>query len=194
MNLVKVPGTDVKYPNVCACCAGRSSTTIEIRKEDLASLAKAGLLAAAGSSGAGLHRQSRAVKVPHCDACSRHVRWKRSGGWLGVVLHVPVNAFLGLLLGMIVAILANAAGWVDTVDLLEPNWLIVGLFVAAGVALALATIRFRPLGPLGRNHARENIAAEIAGFNGQEIALRCYNDAFAQKLVEANPGAALARG
>ena len=154
-------------------------------------LAKAGMKAAAGVSGAGLLRESRAVRVPYCKLCSRHVRWKRSGGWLGVVLHVPVNAFFGLLLGFFVAALAGAAG-IGGADasLDHPSWLIVVAFVAGGVALALMTMRWRPQGPLGREHAREGDSLEIARFSPSEIVLRCHKDGFADKLREANPGSA----
>lgn len=194
MKLVRVPGQDVTYPEVCACCLARSTTTIEVRKEDLAALAKAGLMAVAGRSGAGLLRDSRAVKVPYCKACTGHVRWKQSGGWLGVALHVPVNAFFGLLLGFFVALLAGAAGLAgESASLDHPNWFIVGAFVAAGVALAAATARWRPRGPLGRSHAREGGGVEIARFTQAEIVLRCYNDGFAARLIEANPGSALSR-
>ncbi len=194
MKFVRVPGQDVTYPQVCACCLARSTTTLEVRKEDLASLAKAGLLVAAGSSGGGLMRENRAVKVPYCKECSGHVRWKQSGGWLGVVLHVPVNAFFGLLLGFLVALLAGAAGLAgESASLDHPNWFIVGAFVAVGVAFALATTRWRPRGPLGRAHARDGGGVEIARFNQAEIVLRCHNDGFAARLIEANPGSALSR-
>ena len=201
MKVVRVPGQDVKYPEVCACCLTKSTTTLEIRKEDLKALAlafsSAALRAAAGKStgGAGLLRESRAVKVPYCKMCSGHVRWKRSGGWLGVALHVPVNAFFGLVLGFFVATLAGAAGIGGAeFDLDHPNWFIVGTFVAGGLALGLMTMRWRPRGPLGRQHASEADALQIARFTGSEIVLRCHNDQFADKLREANPGSALSKG
>lgn len=54
MKLVRVPGQDVTYPEVCACCVAKSTGTLEVRKEDLAALAKAGLMAVAGRPMAGL--------------------------------------------------------------------------------------------------------------------------------------------
>lgn len=191
MDVIRIPGKDVSYPNVCACCTRPATTTVEIRKEDPGSLLTAAAMAAAGVGSAGLWRESRAAKVPYCAECSRHVRWRRSGGWLGVLLHVPVNAFFGLLLGVVVALMASAAGLFGgdgNID--HPNCFVVGAFVAAGVAFALATLRFRPKGRLGRNHARDALAVEIARFTKNEIALRCHSDAFAAKLIEANPGAA----
>jgi hypothetical protein len=197
MNLVRVPGQDVKYPAVCACCLNKSTTTLQIRKEDLKSLALAltsgALGAAAGKSTgrAGLRRDSRAVKVPYCKLCSGHVRWKRSGGWLGVALHVPVNAFFGLFLGFIVAALVGAAGIGGAeLDFDHPNWFIIAAFVAAGMALGLMTTRWRPPAPLRREHGSEGDALEIARFTGSEIVLRCHSDRFADRLQEANPGSA----
>lgn len=201
MKIVRVPGQDVKYPDACACCLMKSTTTLEIRKEDLKALAlalsSAAVRAAAGTStgGAGLLRESRAVKVPYCKACGDHVRWKRAGGWLGVALHVPVNAFFGLLLGFFVATLAGAAGIGGAEFSLDhPNWLIVGVFVAGGIAMGLMTMRWRPRHPLGRRHASEGDALQIARFTGSEIALRCQSDPFADKLREANPGSAISKG
>jgi len=184
----------VEYPDVCACCLAKAKTTVEIRKEDLAALAlavsTAALRASAGKSTrvAGLSRDSRAVKVPYCNTCAAHLRWKRQGGWAGVVLHVPVNAFFGLLIGFFVALLVGAAGIGGAeLDLDHPNWLIIGPFVAGGVVLALMTMRGRPRGPLGRQHATEGDAVQIARFTDEEIVLRCHNNRFAEKLVEANP-------
>ncbi len=200
MRIVRVPGRDVSYPAVCACCLAPSTTRLEVRKEDLKALALAlssvALRAAAGKAtgSAGLLRDSRAVKVPYCRMCSGHVRWKRSGGWLGVVLHVPVNAFFGLLIGFFVAALAGAAGIGGAefnVD--RPNWLIIGAFIAAGAALGLATMRWRPRSPLGRSHASDGDAIQIVRFTGSEIVLRCQSDSFANKVLEANPGSALSR-
>jgi hypothetical protein len=198
MRTVRVPGRDVQYPDVCACCLAKATTKIEVRKEDLAALAlavsSAALRASAGKStgGAGLLRDSRAVKVPYCTSCAGHLRWKRQGGWVGVVLHVPVNAFFGLLIGFFVALLVGAAGIGGAeLDLDHPNWLIIGPFVAGGVVLALMTMRGRPRGPLGRPHATEGDAVQIARFTGDEIILRCHNNRFAEKLGEANPGAAV---
>jgi len=194
MQVVRIPGKDVSYPNICACCTAPASTTMQIRKEDLKALATAAVLAAGGASGAGLWRESRAVKVPYCAECSKHVRWRRSGGWLGVVLHVPVNGFFALLLGFVIAVTASAAGlFGGDGDFDHPNWFIVWGFVSVGVAMALWTIRLRPKGPLGRNHAREKMAVEIARFTKNEIALRCHNEAFAAKLIEANPGSVPSR-
>src|SRR5262245_33746294 len=201
MKLVRVPGRYVSYPPVCACCLAKATHTLEVRKEDLKALAVAltvGAMRAAGgqsAAGAGSLRDSRAANVPYCPSCSGHVRWKRSGGWLGVVLHVPVNAFFGLLLGFIVAALVGAAGIGGAVlDLDHPNWFIVAAFVGGGVALALMNLRWRPQGPLGRLHAREADGLEIARFTGSEVVLRCHNDRFAEKLRQANPGAAFATG
>jgi hypothetical protein len=156
----------------------------------------AALRAAAGKStgGAGLLRDSRAVKVPYCRLCSGHVRWKRSGGWFGVALHVPVNAFFGLLIGFFVAALVGAAGIGGAeFNLDRPNWLIIGAFVAGGIVLGLMTMRWRPRGSLGRQHASKGDALQIARFTGSEIVLRCHSDQFADKLREANPASAFSK-
>lgn len=195
MKIVRVPGQDAKYPDLCACCLTKSTTTLQVSKEDLAALAlalsSAAARVAAGRStgGAGLLRDSRAVRVPYCKLCSGHVRWKRSGGWLGVALHVPVNAFLGLLIGFVIAALIGAAGIGGAeLDLDHPNWFIIGFFVAGGIVLGLMTMRWRPRGALGRQHASSGDAVQIARFSGSEIVLRCHNNQFADKLLEANPG------
>jgi hypothetical protein len=200
MKLVSVPGQAVNYPRICACCLAAATTAVEVRKEDvkafaLALTSAAVKLAAGRSAGtAGLLRDSRAVKVPYCQPCSGHLRWKRSGGWLGVALHVPVNAFFGLLLGFFIALLVGAAGIGGAnLDLDHPNWFIIATFVMAGVALAMLTMRWRPRGPLGREHASEGDAVEIARFTGAAIVIRCRNDRFADQLREANPGAAFSR-
>jgi hypothetical protein len=197
MKLVRVPGRDVDYPKVCACCLSPATKTVEIRKEDMKALAlalaSAAVKVAAGHSAgrAGSLRDSRAVRVPYCNACSAHLRWKRSGGWLGVALHVPVNAFFGLLLGFVVALLFGAAGVGGAeFDVDHPNWLIIGAFVAGGAALAMLTMRWRPRGPLGREHVTDGDAVEIARFTGAEIVLQCRSDRFAEKLRGANPGSA----
>jgi len=201
MKIVRVLGQDVKYPDVCACCLAKSTTTLEVRKEDLAALAlalssaAARVAAARSAGGAGLLRDSRAVKVPYCEVCSGHVRWKRSGGWLGVALHVPVDAFFGLLLGLVVAAVVGAAGIGGAeLDFDHPNWFVIGFFVAGGIVLGLMTMRWRPRGPLGRQHASNGDALQIARFTGSEIVLRCHNNQFADKLREANPGSALSTG
>ena len=52
------------------------------------------------------------------------------------------------------------------------------------------TMRWRPRGALGRQHASNGDAVNIARFSGSEIVLRCDNNQFADKLREANPGSA----
>ena len=108
-----------------------------------------------------------------------------------MALHVPVNAFFGLLLGFILALFVGAA--TGNLDLDHPNWFIVGGCGAIGVGLGLGTSRWRPKGPIVRPHTREGDAVEIARFSEAELVVRCHNDGFAAKLLETNPGAAFSR-
>jgi hypothetical protein len=193
MKLVRLPGHDLRYPDLCACCITRPTTLLEVRtsKAELVELTSglAGLVTGVPVGGSLAH--DLRLQVPYCGRCRGHVQWKRSGGWLGVVLHVPVNAVFGFVFGLLIALTLGAAGLVgETFDPSHPNWFIVGAGVTVGVALALRTTRFRPAGPLGPNHAREGQALEVARVSGSELVVRCHNDGFAARLIEVNRGAA----
>jgi hypothetical protein len=191
MKLVRLLGHDAVYPDVCACCMARATTLLEVRtsKAELVELT-AGLAGVVTGVPLGLAADLR-LRVPYCGPCRGHVQWNRSGGWLGVVLHLPVNAVFGFVFGLLLALTMGAAGLVgETFDPSHPNWLIVGAGVAVGVALALRSTRWRPKGPLGRNHAREAQALDIARVSSSELVMRCHNDGFAARLIEMNRHAA----
>lgn len=194
MRTVRVPGDTLSYPQVCACCMRPSGGTLEVRKEDLKRLAVAAVLASdAGGAAASLRRKG-ATKVPYCQECRNHIRWGRMGGWFGLVLSVLVDGFLGFLAGAAVCGILDifAITWYVQNPRLAP-YLICGAGVLLGVAVALGNLRWRPKDGLGRRHAREKDAVEIVGLGRGSMDLKFHNNAFAEAVIQANPGAEYSR-
>jgi len=193
MKTVRIVGGDVTYPNKCACCLQPPAGTLEVRKEDLkrlaaAAVASAAIRAAGGASSlGGKLRSSRAVQVPYCSSCLKHIKWNRLGAWLGVGLSALVNAFFGAMGGLLLYTMLSIAAE-DEKSGPKPE-LVIGACVAIGIAIALSQVRLRP-GHLDRSHAASGKdAVEIASFAGDAMSLRCHNNTFAGELVQANPGA-----
>ena len=195
MKTVRFGTSDVVYPVACACCLAPPQGRLKIEKEDMKSLAAAIAVKAAGGSTLLMNslRNTTATSVPYCRECMNHVGWTRMGGWLGVALSLVLNAFLGVLAGGLVLGFASV---------LEPERLkalgewgeygVVGTTVLIGVALTGFKVRLRPKGPLDRRHAKDGHSIEIGAVSADQLELICHNPRFAEQLVAANPGAALA--
>jgi hypothetical protein len=166
-----------------------------VRKEDLKRLAVAAVLAAdAGGAAASLRRRG-ATKVPYCQACRDHIRWARMGGWFGLVLSTLVDGFLGGLAGAFTFFVVDlfAFDWYLRHKEIVPP-LLIGAGALIGVAVALSNLRLRPQGGVGRRHARARDAVEIVGLGKDSMDLKLHNNAFAEAVVQANPGARYSHG
>lgn len=194
MKTVRVSSAKIQYPTKCACCLDAATTSLEVSKEDLKRLALAVAAGAAISSDGGPTslarrlRSRRALQVPYCSVCSKHVRWARMKGWVGVGLSMVVNAFFAALGGVLLhTFLSFAAEDEKSAPSLA---VVVGLCVLTGVAIALAQVRLKPAALDRRHVPGGRDAVEISSFNGETMVLRVHNDMFAAELLRANPGAA----
>jgi hypothetical protein len=171
---------------------GQPSGTLRMTKEDMKKWAVKAVVAGRSAIRAAEVDTTRVTDVPYCSECQAHVRWKRLGGILGVVLAAILYGVLGLLAGGLLFLFAWAGGLVEQ-NSTAAQVGIIGLSVAAGIALALAQLRWRPRAPLGRKHARDRESVEVARFNADEMVVRCHNDPFAAEVLAANPGSAYSR-
>ena len=180
----------ITLPTSCACCGSPATTSLRISKKDLKSVAMAVAVSMP------MLQRTLALDVPYCAECKRHVNWKRSGEYKGLVygfLTTLIFAGLGAAILNAMARLAFGDDWFDA----HPD-LSTGIFVMLAVASAAAVpawnYRLRPRGPLGRGHARDELAVGIVRVSSSAPSLRFYSDRFADEVMGLNPGAREAPG
>ena len=190
MKVIEFRSVVVTLPETCACCMKPKEKALRITKRDLGRLGLSAVLDAAGAQGAALLQRTLHIDVPYCKECTKHIDWKRVGGYSGLLVGWFVSLIFAGFAAMILYVMADIAGlsWMERYPRAAP-YLFAGLAAAAATANILWHARHRPRGPLAREHAREDLAVEVMAFTSKATTMRFYSDAFAGAAMIANPEA-----
>jgi hypothetical protein len=180
----------ITLPMSCACCGSPATTSLRISKKDLKSVAMAVAVSMP------MLQRTLALDVPYCAECRNHVNWNRAGEYKGLVygfLTTLIFAGFGVAILNAMARLAFGDDWFDAHPAISTG-IFVMLAVASAAAVPAWNYRLRPRGPLGRAHARGDLAVSIVRVSSTSPTLRFESDQFADEVMALNPGAREAAG
>lgn len=183
MRKLSMKGQTVAWPVACACCLGRASRVLKTERTKKLFL------------GVVTFRRTLSLEVPYCEACAGHVPWFDGSRTKGTLL-MAWAAFM-----MAIPFLSGPVGivWVVWPKPLHANPVVASiltLIFLAGmlgfpVIAAAATVWLRSFGkpnpPANPPHVRPGHGVEITDFGKDDAVLIVHNDAYAAKVISANP-------
>ena len=142
MLTLAIPGTSVRWPQVCACCGAPFTHTVPASKTKRLYLGVATL------------KRTLTVSVPYCEDCSRHAGWASGLRYAGILLRMFLVFVVTQIAGIFIASVLPRGGVLDAVSL----FLGCGMpFILAG-ALAVYEYRRIPRN-LDPRHASKGLAS-----------------------------------